>query len=217
MVCDHVGMLFFPSLTTPMIYLRYIGRWAYPIFAFFIAEGCRYTKNRARYLGTTTALGLVFHLVYSTATGDNMVIVSFALATGMIYLWQNATYLVKNKKYVLSVVALLLFGIYVYFCYALCQKVHVDYLFFGITLPWLTYLFKNKWLRLFFFAPGICLVAYGMREYMDIELWALVAVPIMALYNGKRGALKMKFFFYVFYPAHLVLLYGISLLVYGLI
>ena len=42
MVIDHVGLMFFPTLKI----LRIIGRLAYPIFAFMIAEGCYYTKNK---------------------------------------------------------------------------------------------------------------------------------------------------------------------------
>ena len=41
---------------------------------------------------------------------------------------------------------------------------------------------------------------------------AVVSLLLINLYNGKRG-LKLKYFFYIFYPAHLALLYGVSLIV----
>ena len=44
MLLDHAGILLFPQIRM----LRIIGRLAYPIFAFMIAEGCRYTKNKAK-------------------------------------------------------------------------------------------------------------------------------------------------------------------------
>ena len=46
MTCDHVGMQIFPQL----LWLRMIGRLAMPIYAFMIAEGCRHTRNRKKYL-----------------------------------------------------------------------------------------------------------------------------------------------------------------------
>ena len=52
MVCDHAGLMLFPQVPI----LRVIGRLAYPIFAFMIAEGCRYTRNKKRYLGLLLAL-----------------------------------------------------------------------------------------------------------------------------------------------------------------
>ena len=46
MTCDHVGLQLLPDV----LILRIIGRLALPIFAYMIAEGCRYTRNRKRYL-----------------------------------------------------------------------------------------------------------------------------------------------------------------------
>ena len=47
MTCDHVGLQLLPQF----IILRIIGRLAAPLFAYMIAEGCRYTHDRGRYLG----------------------------------------------------------------------------------------------------------------------------------------------------------------------
>ena len=52
MVIDHIGFTFFPSV----MILRYIGRLAMPVFAFMIAEGCRYTKDKLRYFLTIAVL-----------------------------------------------------------------------------------------------------------------------------------------------------------------
>ena len=61
MLLDHVGILLFPQIRL----LRILGRLAYPIFAFMIAEGCRYTKNKLRYFygvwpGCCLPAGLLF-------------------------------------------------------------------------------------------------------------------------------------------------------------
>ena len=50
---------------------------------------------------------------------------------------------------------------------------------------------------------GLLLLAW---ELGSIQFYALMALPLLMLYSGKRGKWNMKYFFYVFYPAHLVLL-----------
>ena len=63
MTCDHIAVAFFPRLTI----LRIIGRLAFPIFAYMIAEGCQFTKNRKKYLLSMAALALVCQVVYFVA------------------------------------------------------------------------------------------------------------------------------------------------------
>ena len=66
MVIDHIGVMFFPYVK---IY-RILGRLAYPIFAFMIAEGCKYTKNQLKYFFTIFVFAVVIQLVYYLYSKD---------------------------------------------------------------------------------------------------------------------------------------------------
>ena len=60
MTIDHIGVAFFPN--EPL--LRMIGRLAFPIFSYGIAEGCRYTRNKRRYFGGVFLCGAVCALAF---------------------------------------------------------------------------------------------------------------------------------------------------------
>nr|MBQ4318425.1 hypothetical protein [Clostridia bacterium] len=83
MLVDHIGVLFLPGNSL----LRIIGRLAMPIFAYMIAEGCRYTKNRLRYFLTIFAFAVGCQLVYFFAAGDTYmsILVTFSLSILTIY------------------------------------------------------------------------------------------------------------------------------------
>ena len=60
MLIDHIGFILFPNIEI----LRLIGRIAMPIFAFFIGEGCLYTKDRKKYFLRVFVLGIFCQAVY---------------------------------------------------------------------------------------------------------------------------------------------------------
>ena len=64
--------------------------------------------------------------------------------------------------------------------------------------------------RLLLFALGTLALAF---DYGGMQFLGLLSIPILLLYSEKRGKMKMKYFFYVFYPLHLVLLQFISMLI----
>lgn len=66
MTCDHVGLQLLPQF----ILLRIIGRLAAPLFAYMIAEGCRYTHNRGRYLGRLLGMAALCQIAYFVATSS---------------------------------------------------------------------------------------------------------------------------------------------------
>ena len=63
MLADHTGLILFPSNEM----LRVIGRLAFPIYAYFIAEGFRYTRNRHMYFLRIFLLGFLCQIVYYIA------------------------------------------------------------------------------------------------------------------------------------------------------
>ena len=220
MLVDHIGVQLFPDLQI----LRIIGRLALPIFAYMIAEGCRYTKNRTKYLGMIAGMGIVFQLVYLVAMGSlyQGILVTFSLAIITIYAIDG---IFKSKKLwmILASIASLLFVAAFVFVLPVLLKgtdFDIDYGLWGILLPVAVYFLPNRLWR----TVGIALILLARAIHYTVfpvslgtlQWFALLSVVLLALYNGERGKAKMKYVFYIFYPAHLVILYGLAMLIYML-
>ena len=191
MTIDHIGVQIFPGVTI----LRIIGRLAYPIFAYMIAEGARYTKNRRKYLLTISLTALLCQLVYFFALKslDQCILVTFTLSILLIYFLEYRF---------LSLVSILA-------CFFLTQYVHIDYGFYGIMMPVILYLANTKKKKLI--SGTIMLILISISSGW-IQWFSLVSVPLLALYNEKRGNLNLKYLFYIYYPVHLAVIYLISLI-----
>lgn len=85
----------------------------------------------------------------------------------------------------------------------------VDYGLWGVMLPVLVYFGRGKWGKLALFAVGVGLLGL---HYGGTQWWGLLSVPLLALYNGKKGTWNIGPLFYWYYPAHLVAIYGLSML-----
>lgn len=85
MTIDHMGFILFPDF----VWMRIVGRISFPIFAFLIAEGCRYTHSRLRYLLQISLMGISMQLVLFIVTGSlyQSVFISFTLAIMLIIQW----------------------------------------------------------------------------------------------------------------------------------
>lgn len=207
MTCDHVGLQLFPDV----LLLRIIGRLAMPIYAYMIAEGCRHTRSMGKYLGTMLAFAAVCQGVYFFAMGSlyMSILVTFSLAICLIFLLQQARE--GSTTAALGLLAAIA-GVSVLTLPRLIPGTDfgIDYGFFGIMLPVLIFLGRNKWESLLLCALGLTALACSSG---GIQWYSLAALPLLALYSGKRGNYKMKYLFYIYYPAHLAAIYGISLLV----
>lgn len=209
MMIDHTGMILFPQTEA----FRLIGRIAFPLFAFFIAEGCRYTHNKRKYLGMILFLGLIFHAVFVLATGQTMfnIFITFSFSIMLIYLLQKVKRELREGTWKNKILSGILFFVMLIFTYLFTNCFQVDYGFFGIMLPVIVSLFDNLWKRKAAFLAGSLLLAVSIHTYF--QSFCLLAVPILFLYNGTRGKYKMKYFFYVFYPVHLSILFLLDIII----
>jgi len=210
MTLDHLGLIVFGQYRL----LRIIGRLAFPIFAWMIAEGCRHTRSMGKYLGSMVAVAALCQVVYFVAMGslEMCIMVTFSLSVSICWLIRLA----REKKSVLFGILAILGVLFTFFVTDVLPKVFqgtarlsVDYGFLGVMLPVALYLCKDKKLQLP--VAAVLLSAMALWSVWEIQWFSLLSLPLLALYNGQRGKWKLKWFFYVYYPAHLVVLWAILL------
>ena len=205
MTCDHVGVQLFPQT----LWLRLVGRLAMPIYAFMIAEGCRHTRDRKKYFLRLFSMGALCQVVYFVAMGSlyMCILITFSLSVMMIGLYD----VVEQEASTAARIRLALgTGLVFFLCTVLPDLLpntdyEIDYGLVGVLLPLLIYGAGNRGLVL-----GLVLLAL---QNGGIQWYALAAVPLLLAYNGQRGKAKIGKLFYWYYPIHLVVIYGISLLI----
>lgn len=224
MAIDHVGLAFFSQFPI----FRIIGRIAFPLFAFLIAEGCKYTKNKTRRLGIIAALGIVFLLFYYIYDGRiyGNIFLTFSVSIAIIYVLDFCKKLVFESNRVINIlVGIFLPLITVALAYLLYDKVYFEYGFAGMMLPVVVSLVNFKDIKapqLFHMLDCHAVKLVLMSLWMlllcykpnlgDIQYFCFLSILVLCFYNGKAGTKKFKYLFYIFYPAHLVIIEGISLL-----
>lgn len=208
MTIDHMGLMLFPDCE----WMRMVGRVSFPIFTFMIAEGCRYTHNRTRYLLRIAIMGIVMQLVLFLATGSlyQSVFISFALAIILIYAIDKAKE-EKRTRYWISAELYLL--VVIFLCLGLPVILHqtdygIDYSIVGILIPVVCYFVEDRKIRIVVFALG--LVALSVF-YGGVQWFCLLAIPLIGMYNYRRGRYGLKNLFYFYYPLHLCVIFAIGM------
>ncbi len=226
MICDHAGAIFFPQY----IQMRIIGRIAFPLFCWGIVLGCLYTRDWKKYalrllIGALISQGPYMLALHHSLTELN---VMFTLLLGML----AVTGIQKNRggsALWAPVISLSLAAVF-----------QMDYGWRGVLLMILMYLSREKKtafaammvaFSLFWGATSSDVSAvFGLtsdsflsssqhlvrlsgmiRTFLRLQGLAILALPLM-LVNTKSGLKLSKWAGYLAYPGHLLLLYGINML-----
>lgn len=223
MLIDHAGLMLFPKA----FWMRCVGRLAFPIFAFLISEGCRYTKNKLRYFLSVFILGLLCQIVYFIAYPYDLyfgILITFSISILLIYSLQfMKRSFFYNSKAIVKILSVIIFALGVCLAYIFTENYKVDYGFIGCVLPLFAVVFDfdkikgfekldNLYIRIIAFCIGL-LIYYFTSAMQSLVVYCLLTIPLLLLYSGKRGKLKIKYLFYVFYPLHLGVLAVIAYII----
>lgn len=217
MLADHLAGFVYavnPFLCTCM---HFIGRLTGPTMAYFVGEGYSYTKDVSRYQKRLALFALISwpafvyfefgSLLLSVKNGyfllnpAQSVIFTLFLSLTAIRIWESPK--MKKMSKIICIVML---------CLLSCLG---DWAFMDVLGSLFVHIYRNrpraKWtaFSLTFLIPNVFLILYVGFHSAWYQLGVLL-VPLMLgfLYNGTCGSKAKihKWFFYLFYPAHLAIL-----------
>jgi len=207
MTIDHIGFYLFPE-SLPYFIMRAIGRIAYPLFAFMIAEGYHHTHDVKAYFKRLLIGALVMEAIvvgFYFATGTNMILtinVFIPLAFGLLAL------ILFNQPqwyYKLLIIPILVFA----------AVFKTSYGVYGILTILIFGILERKFDRLLaFMVMSLFLQPWPIAFSVPasyLQWFALLAFIPIFLYNGKLGRFN-KWFFYLYYPLHLAIILAIQIL-----
>ena len=174
---------------------RDIGRLAFPIFCFLIVEGFLHTRNVKKYAGRLFLFALISEIPFDLALKGNVfypdkqnvyftLFIGLLVMVGISYITENGT---RNMSLAILPIAVGMVAAY---------YIDTDYNYKGVFL--IAVLYLMRYTRLYQCIGGAAAVSWEIPA-------PLAFIPIY-FYNGKRG-FQLKYFFYWFYPVHLLLLH----------
>lgn len=200
------------ELSTALIYidiiLRLTGRIAFPLFSFMIVQGFMHTGSRKAYLIRLLSFALISQIPFSLAvslTGVDSANVFFTLSLGLICIW-GLELIKESRSHPVFEITLSL--LVIFSCCMAAWYIDSDYGQLGVLCIAVFYLLREHPVR---GAAAACVILAASDLY---EITAFISVFLISRYNGQKGELPFgKYFFYAFYPAHLLILYGIVRLI----
>ena len=173
-----------------------VGRVSFPLFAFLIGEGFRYTKDRKKYFYRIFLYALVLQrpdlLSIEKYDGNIFFTLSFGILSLLIL---NNTKLNKFIKIILVIIIVVS-----------AEMLTLDYGSYGVMIIIIFYLFRENNIMTAFSFTAVNILWISFFQMSATQLYSIFVLPLIFLYNGKEGK-KMKLFFYLYYPLHLIVLY----------
>jgi hypothetical protein len=215
MFIDHIGVAIFENgilkyqdsplawVSIANLALRTIGRIAFPIFCFLLVEGFFHTRDIKKYGTRLFLFALISEIPFDLAVFDTWFYpgyqnVYFTLCIGLwVIYWYDKVFGNPIRQTLVFLTG----------CGA-AVLLKCDYNVVGIAMILIFYIFYKDKKRQTIFAGILAAV-----ESLSCFGAAILAFIPIRMYSGERGKSNLKYFFYWFYPAHLILLYILRLII----
>ncbi len=182
MLVDHIGAYLFP-----LDILRVIGRVAFPLFAYQLGVGYTMTSSKKNYVKKLFLFGVISQIPYSLLRADYQLNILFTFVLGIILIWA-----LEERKFI-------------YFLLVAPLTFFVDYGIYGLIVVLIFYFFKNKNHQFLLFFTATAVHSF---YYSPLQIFSLFAIPL--IFKPFLDIKLPKYFFYIFYPFHLLLIYFIK-------
>lgn len=198
MLLDHMGAVLFPE----QLWLRIIGRMAFPIYCFLLAEGAHYTKNPTRYAQRLLVGLALSEIPFDLAQGGFSFAhqnVMFTLLLGFLAI-QALKHLTGSMRW-LALVPIIA-----------AELLRTDYGAMGVLTVLLFYITRNMEGKGLLQSLGLLGLGFSVFKISIIQPLGVLAMLPISLYSGKKhsGSKALQWGFYLFYPAHLLVLWVLS-------
>lgn len=209
MTIDHITAILLSDKLNLQTYLvlRAIGRLTIPIMWFSIVEGYYHTKNIKKYIERLFIFSIISHFAYAYAFEKPMIPKSIFFETSVIWslMWGLiALWITKNnnlKKWMKFILVVLICILTYKSDWGLVSILAI------VGMGIYRHDFTKQMLVLYISVVLVEMIKYGLtnRIWHIIQLTVIFAIPLIAKYNGEKGE-GSKYFFYVYYPLHLIIL-----------
>lgn len=212
MLLDHIGWAFFATASLPGQIFHFVGRLTGPVMAFFLEEGYEHTRDSKKYAVRLGVFALVSSIPYSLfETGKIFGVkqsVMFTLFLGFlaVWIWDRAPWSEEWKKAAVAGLCIL--------------SVIGDWPVMDVLWPLMLFRFRGDSEKQWNAFLAVSAVAFAMSFAGWEPVWAGtfsagIFLPYLLLrygYSGELGSSSAfhKWFFYLFYPAHLLLLWAVK-------
>lgn len=184
-----------------IMFLRTIGRLAFPVFCFFIVEGALHTHNMKKYASRLFLFGVISEIPFDMALFGKVIYWEYQNVYWTLLIGLVVIALLEKLKEKTPAVFLLRFAIMLAGLLG-AYYLKSDYDVAGV-LAILAFYFCRRY-RILQIIIGTVLMLWEIQN-----MWIWIPILLFALllwnYDGTRGK-PMKYFFYAFYPVHLLVL-----------
>lgn len=224
MTIDHLSDLVFPGFTAaPMsIAMHLIGRLTAPIMWFCICEGYHYTRDRKKYIMRLGIFAVISHFAYCFSFGIppipfstgifNQTSVMYPLFIAVLVLWLDDNKVLQKGIWLKQIIIFML----IWSAFPADWSCIAVLAIIGMYKKRGDLKGQMKKMLPLVFLYGVVAFFFVSKVYAMVLIGVLLVYPVLKLYNGERGKANwMKWFFYAYYPAHLIIIGILRLLIYG--
>ncbi len=223
MIIDHIWQ----AGLVEARWFNWIGRLAFPVFAFQIAEGYFKTSNVKRYALRLFVFALISEIPFNVFCADWVFFPDYQNVIFTLFMGLCAIIAVDKAKKEPSAKNICLWSCAVTVIVILAELLSVDYGAAGVLTVVTFYLFRNiKYARVFqllsmillfvLVFPGntFAIKVFGNIYFLPVQIFSLFSLIPIWLYNGEKGlhSKALQYGFYIIYPLHLLVLYAVKVL-----